>query len=147
MDQTTPWDINIEDNRYAGSFGEQLLNDAIAGGIKGAFNTGLNKLKDKVKNKVLNKPLDDGGKQVAQLPHVIDITLGFTSMATANRRVGGDMFGCWVNQGGQLAWVTNPSGNFGFPKRSVLDRVFGKEGGGFAKSTGGKLLNKALGGF
>ena len=147
VDQTTPWDINIEDNRYAGSFGEQLLNDAISGGIKGAFNTGLNKLKDKVKNKVLNKPLDDGGKQVAQLPHVVDITLGFTSMATANRRVGGDMFGCWVNQGGQLAWVTNPSGNFGFPKRSVLDRVFGKEGGGFAKSTGGKLLNKALGGF
>ena len=150
VDQTTPWDINMEDGRYnKGKVGEKLLAAAKTGGLRGAFNSGLNQLKDSVKSKVLNQPVDEKGQQVAQLPMVVDITLGFTSMATANRRVGGDMFGCWVADanGGEPKWVTDPGGQFKFPKKSALDHLFGTKAGGVMGSTAGKILGKTLGGL
>ncbi|HAI36634.1 MAG TPA: hypothetical protein DCM40_00025 [Maribacter sp.] len=140
----------MEDGRYnKGKVGEKLLAAAKTGGLRGAFNSGLNQLKDSVKSKVLNQPVDEKGQQVAQLPMVVDITLGFTSMATANRRVGGDMFGCWVADanGGEPKWVTDPGGQFKFPKKSALDRLFGTKAGGVMGSTAGKILGKTLGGL
>ena len=140
VDTSSPWEVNFEDQRFnAGNIGEQLLDSALKGGLKGAINTGLNKIKDTVKGKVLNQSIDDKGQQVAQLPQVIDITLGFTSMATANRTVGGDMFGCWDENG---AWR---NGDPGFPKPSALDRLMGGDAGKFAGSKVGKALGGILG--
>ena len=136
VDTSSPWEINLEDARYAKPLGGQLLDSAMKGGVSGLLNTGLNKLKDLGKGALLNKSIDDKGKQVAQLPHVVDITLGFTSMASANRRVGGDMFGMMNPDG---SWK---NGEPSFPKESLLDKVMGGGKGSF----GGSLVGKALGG-
>ena len=90
----------------------------------------------------MNEEIDRKGKQVAQLPHVVDITISFTSMSTRARSYGGPMFGCWRSDD---KWISNKRGQ-SFPKKSALDILTGKEAGGFANSTGGKILRGALGG-
>jgi len=148
VDTSSPWEINLEDERYgsaADGVGGQLLDSFKSGGIQGALNTGLNKVKDLAKGTLLNKSIDTKGKQVAQLPHVVDITLGFTSMASANRKVGGDMFGA-INPDG--SWI---HGETGLPKKSAMDRLMGGLGlggaaGAFAKSGAGKFLTGIAGG-
>ena len=142
VDTSSPWEINLEDARYAkNTLGDQLLDSAMKGGISGLVNTGITKIKDAVKSTVLNKSIDDKGQQVAQLPHVIDITLGFTSMASSNRTVGGDMFGAFQADG---SWT---NGDPGFPKASLLDKALGGKTGAFAGSGVGKALGSVLGRF
>lgn len=142
VDTSSPWEINLEDHRFkADGLGGELLDSALKGGISGVINTGLNKVKDYAKGKLLNKSIDSKGKQVAQLPHVIDITLGFTSMASSNRRVGGDMFG-FLNEDG--SWK---NGEPGFPKPSALDKLMGGAAGTFAGSGVGKALGGIMGRF
>jgi|21_taG_2_1085346.scaffolds.fasta_scaffold00045_14 hypothetical protein len=144
VDTSAPWDINLEDHNYRQGLGGQLLDSAMKGGISGLVNTGLNKLKDVAKGTLGNQAIDKDGRQVAQLPQVIDITLGFTSMASANRKVGGDMFGFMDADG---AWVTDKEGKADgkFPKPSLLDRVMGGGPGSFASSGAGKVLGGVLG--
>ena len=143
VDTSSPWEINLEDHRYAADGGliGGLLDSAVKGGIGGLINTGLNKVKDVAKGALLNKSIDSKGKQVAQLPHVIDITLSFTSMASANRKVGGDMFG-FMNPDG--SWK---NGEPKFPKPSALDRIMGGDAGTFAGSGVGKALGGIMGRF
>jgi len=143
VDTSSPWEINIEDARYgsaADGVGAQLLDSFKSGGVQGALNTGLNKVKDLAEGTLLNQSIDEKGKQVAQLPHVVDITLGFTSMASANRRVGGDMFGAIKSDG---SWI---HGETGIPKKSALDRLMGGAAGDFAKSEAGQFLTGVAGG-
>lgn len=149
VDASSPWEVNFEDPRHKGSsLGEKAINvfnkgGGLKGGGFGALkDAAIGGLKDAAKNFVTNQELDVKGRQVAQLPHVVDIVISFTSMSTNARTYGGPMFGAWRPDG---TWITNKAG-YSFPKKSALDILTGKEAGGFAKSFGGKVLRGALGG-
>jgi len=143
VDASAPWEVNFEDHRFKRkTLGGQMVDSFFKGGLSGAVNTGLTKLKDTVMGTLANKAIDDKGQQVAQLPHVIDITLGFTSMASAGRKVGGPMFGMWNKD---MKWTTNLKDK-SYPKKSLLDSITGGSAGSFADSTAGKVLSGVLGG-